>query len=178
MSDLKRLLQILCENNLRLTPHKCQFFQQSLTFLGYEGSADGVRPHTERVNAIGDFPLPDSATDLHRFMGVNSITVPDKYPVPHLCSITMLLHNKRIFSKLDIRRVYLQIPVPPEDIPKTAVYTPFGLFHYLYMPYCLKNAGATFQRMIDTLFANVPNVYCYHDDLLIATTMRQNIYLI
>ena len=37
------------------------------------------------------------------------------------------------------------------------------------MPYGLKNAGAAFQRMIDTLFANVPNVYCYLDDLLIAS---------
>ena len=64
------MLQILSDNNLRLTPHKCQFFQKSLTFLGYAVSADGVRSPTERVKAIDDFPLPDSATDLRRFMGM------------------------------------------------------------------------------------------------------------
>ena len=68
--DLKQVLQILSDNNLRLTPHKCKFFQKILTFLGYAVSADGVRPPTERVKAIGEFPLPDSATDLRIFMGM------------------------------------------------------------------------------------------------------------
>ena len=100
---------------------------------------------------------------------LNSITTPDKYPVPHLRSITMSLHDKHVFSKLDLQRAYLQIPVAPEDVPKTAVCTPFGLFHYLYMPYGLKNAGATFQRYMDTLFANIPNVFIYLYDVLIAS---------
>ena len=103
------------------------------------------------------------------YRSLNNITVSDKYPVPHLRSITMSLHNKTVFSKLDMQRAYLQVPLAPEDIAKTAVCTPFGLFEYLFMPYGLKNAGATFQRYMDTLFANVPNVFVYLDDLLIAS---------
>ena len=100
---------------------------------------------------------------------LNSITTSDKYPIPHLRSLTMSLYNKNVFSKIDLQRAYLQIPVAPEDVPKTAVTTPFGLFEYLFMPYGLKNAGSTFQRYMDTLFANVPNVFIYLDDILIAS---------
>lgn len=103
------------------------------------------------------------------FRQLNSITIADKYPVPHLRSLTMSLHNKNVFSKLDLQRAYLQIPVNPNDVPKTAVTTPFGLFEYLYMPFGLKNAGSTFQRFMDTIFANVPNVFIYLDDVLIAS---------
>jgi hypothetical protein len=37
----------------------------------------------------------------------------------------------------------------PEDIPKTAIITPFGLFEYLFTPFWLSNAAQTFQRMMD-----------------------------
>ena len=81
----------------------------------------------------------------------------------------MSLHNKFVFSKLDSQRAYLQIPVRESDIPKTAVTTPFGLFEYRFMPYELKEASSTFQRFMDTIFANVKNTVVYLDDVLVAS---------
>lgn len=104
------------------------------------------------------------------YRGLNSITVDDKYPIPHLRSLTMSLHDKKLFSKLDLQKAYLQIPVAEKDIPKTAVCTPFGLFEYKFMPYGLKNAGSTFQRFMDTILANTKNVICYLDDILVASS--------
>jgi len=83
---------------------------------------------------------------------LNSVTVPDKYPIPHIQDVNNFLHNKKVFSTLDLERAYQQIPVAPEDIPKTAVITPFGLFESLVMQFGLKRAAQSFQRFIDEVF--------------------------
>jgi hypothetical protein len=56
-----------------------------------------------------------------------------------------------------------------EDIPKTAIVTPFGLFEYLFMPFGLSNAAQTFQRLMDKLFRHLSFVFTYLDDHLIAS---------
>ncbi len=64
----------------------------------------------------------------------------------------------------------------PADIAKTAIITPFGLFEYLFMPFGLTNAAQTFQRLMDRLFGQLPFVFTYLDDHLIASaTMDEHL---
>ena len=78
------------------------------------------------------------------FCGLNKVTTPDRYPVPHLQDFTATIQGATIFTHIDLVRAYHQIPVAPEDVPKTAVTTPFGLFEFLRMPFGLRNAAQTF----------------------------------
>jgi hypothetical protein len=48
-----------------------------------------------------------------------------------------------------------------QDIAKTAIITPFGLFEYLFMPFGLRNAAQTFQRFMDRILKHLPFVFCY-----------------
>ncbi|KAG8173942.1 hypothetical protein JTE90_009288 [Oedothorax gibbosus] len=104
---------------------------------------------------------------------LNFVTVPDRYPVPHIQDCAQMFHNKNVFSTLDLERAYHQIPVNPADVEKTAVTTPFGLFEYLAMPFGLRNAGQTFQRFIHQVLAGLDFVVPYYDDLLIASKYNE-----
>lgn len=104
------------------------------------------------------------------YRSLNGITQPGKYPIPHIQDFNAQLAGKTVFSKVDLVRAYHHVPVAPEDIPKTAVITPFGLFEFMRLPFGLKNAAQSFQRYLHAILRHLPFVYSYIDDLLIASS--------
>ena len=100
---------------------------------------------------------------------LNNATPDDKYPVRTLTDFTADLAGKKVFSKVDLLKGYHQIPVADEDVCKTGVITPFGLFIFKRTPFGLKNAGQDFQRLMDEILGDIPRVFVYIDDILIAS---------
>jgi len=81
---------------------------------------------------------------------LNSVTTPDRYPLPHIQDFTYHLAGCTIFSKIDLIKAYFQILAAEEDKHKTVV-TTFGLYQFNRMPFGLRNAAQSFQRFIDTV---------------------------
>jgi hypothetical protein len=107
---------------------------------------------------------------LQRLLRLNAMTTPDRYTCPNIGNLTARLAGCRVFSKLDLRKGYHKVPVRPEDVEKTAMITPFGLLEYVRMPFGLRNAGQTFQRLMDQVLRGLDFCFVYLDDILIASS--------
>src|SRR5215831_14009524 len=85
---------------------------------------------------------------------LNELTIADKNPLPRLSTLINIMHGAKYFTSVDLRQGFYQIRMDENDAEKTAFKTYFGLFHYLVMPFGLRNAPATFQSFMQSIFFN------------------------
>jgi hypothetical protein len=128
---------------------------------------DSSSPWASRMLLV---PKPDGSDRLViDYRGLNPVTVSQPYCMPRADVIFNRLAGCSIFSVLDLKSGFWQVPMDPLSIPKTAFLTPFGRFEWLVMPFGLKNAPATFQALMDVVLRPVAGTFadCFIDDILV-----------
>ena len=86
------------------------------------------------------------------FTDLNKACPKDSYPLPKIDKLVDATAEHALLSFMDAFSGYHQIPLHPEDEEKTAFITDRGLHCYKVMPFGLKNAGTTYQRLVNKLF--------------------------
>jgi hypothetical protein len=111
------------------------------------------------------------------FKHINRACPKDHFPLPRIDQIVDSTAGCERLSFLDAYSGYHQIRLFGPDEIKTAFITPFGCFCYITMPFGLKNAGATFMRMIKKcLLDQIPrNVEAYMDDIVVKSRKDSNL---
>ncbi|XP_043207943.1 uncharacterized protein LOC122373698 [Amphibalanus amphitrite] len=103
------------------------------------------------------------------YRGLNEVTKPDHYPLPVAHNeIFDTLGEATIFSCLDCQQGYWQVKVAAEDRPKTAFRCFLGLFQFLKLPFGLKGAPATYQRLMSHVLSGYTGKFChcFIDDII------------
>lgn len=156
----------------RLDAQKLRLAKEEFQFMLNNGI---IRPsQSEWASPLHLVPKKDGTLrPCGDFRRLNDLTVPDRYPIPHIEDFQSMLYGKKYFSKIDLFKAYYQIPIVEEHKCKTTVITPFGLFEFNVMAPGLRNAPSSFQRFIHEVFAGLDFVFIFLDDGLIASSSEE-----
>ena len=110
------------------------------------------------------------------FTDLNKACPKDSYPLPWINTLVDSTARNQLLSFMDAFSGYNQIKMKEADQEKTSFVTSQGLFCYKVMPFGLKNAGATYQRLMNKMFAHQigRNVQVYVDDMLVKSLHEED----
>ncbi|KAL0410497.1 UNVERIFIED_CONTAM: Pro-Pol polyprotein [Sesamum latifolium] len=86
------------------------------------------------------------------FRDLNKACPKDFYPLPRIGQLVDSTSECEFLSMMNVSQGYHQIMLAPEDHKRVSFITSDGTFYYVAMPFRLKNAGATYQRLVDKIF--------------------------
>lgn len=106
------------------------------------------------------------------YRGLNEKTIEDKYPLPQISELLDKLGRCQYFSTIDLKSGFHQIEMDPSSIAKTAFSTPTRHLEWTRVPFGLRNAPSTFQRVMDNILRGIANEHCcvYLDDIIVFST--------
>ena len=135
--------------------------------------AGRIRP-SQAPSGSGAFIIPKAdPTVLPRWVNdyrqLNANTVTDCFPIPRIDDILADCAKGKIWATLDMTNSFFQTRMHPDDIPLTAVNTPWGLYEWLVMPMGIKNAPSIHQRRVTAALRPFIGKIChvYLDDIVI-----------
>ena len=151
------------------------------TLLDQHAAAGRIRPSNSPY-ASPSFIIPKADKSalprwVNDYRKLNSVTIPDAYPLPRIEDILADCSKGKIWGKIDMTNSFFQTRVNPDHVKYTATLTPFGLWEWLVMPMGLRNAPATHQRRVTMSLSHLIGKIChvYIDDIIIwSTTLSEH----
>lgn len=100
---------------------------------------------------------------------LNAVTQPDRFPIPVLSELLHSLGKNRIFSTLDLRSGFWQIPLSEASKPLTAFSTPSGHYQFVMLPFGLHSSPGVFSRLMQLVFQRLigKEILVYMDDIIV-----------
>lgn len=125
--------------------------------------------YAEWISNIVPVSKPDKSIRICiDFRDLDKACLKDDFPLPNIDIIVDLIAGHEMLSLMDGFSIYNQIKIVPEDQEKMAFTCPWGTYCWNVMPFGLKNAGATYQRAMTTIFDDMMHTIMedYVDDIL------------
>lgn len=154
----------------RLSPARKEILKREIDALLASGIIEECdSPYASPVVLI---PKPNGEFRLCiDYRKLNAVTKSDPYPLPRMDDLLQNAKQTAFMSTIDLKSGYHQIKMYPPDKDKTAFVCPFGVYRFTRMPFGLKTAPATFQRLMD-FFRNglKVNTLAYLDDIIVMSS--------
>ena len=150
----------------RVNPAKKEIMKKEVDFL----LANNLAEPSKSPWASPCLLVPKSDTSWRfctDFRKINRMTIPDSFPLPLIEDLIDAIGESKFVTTLDLQKGYYQIGLTQRAKEISAFVTPFGLYQYLVMPFGMRNAPATFQRVINYTIQDLEGTYAYLDDILV-----------
>ncbi|XP_026383610.1 uncharacterized protein LOC113279117 [Papaver somniferum] len=110
------------------------------------------------------------------FSDLNNVFPKDSFPLPGIDQLVESIVGYKAITLMDGYSGYNQIPLAPEDQEHTSFFRPRGLYCYTKIPFGLRNAGATYQRLVEDMFEDkIHNtIEVYMDNMLVKSKVTAN----
>jgi hypothetical protein len=103
------------------------------------------------------------------YRALNQVTKHDSYELPLIADMLQKHSKKRMFTVLDMKKGYHQMPLDPKCRHLTAMVTHMGLWQWRVMPMGAKNGNSAFQRMMEWVLSPFDFAWPFVDDVIIAS---------
>ncbi|XP_076049398.1 uncharacterized protein LOC143030081 [Oratosquilla oratoria] len=124
--------------------------------------------HSPWASPVVLVPKPDGSMRLCvDYRRVNAVTKADGYPLPRIDDVIDDVGAARWVTKLDLLQGYYQVRLTERSRAISAFVTPEGLYQFTVLPFGLRNAPSTFQRLMNFITTGLEGVRCYLDDIVV-----------
>ena len=150
----------------RLNPNKSQIVKSQVDYLlQHKLVRPSDSPWSSQVVLV---PKPGNDFRLCLdYRKVNKITKTDTYPLPRVEDCIDKVGNEKFLAKIDLMKGYYQVPLSERAKAISAFVTPDGLYECEVMPFGMKTATSTFQRMMNMVIEGMKGIVVYIDDVII-----------